>query len=234
MIQLKTPLILALDVDDKDQALGILNATKDYLGAVKIGPRLGYKYGADFIKEFSETCPVFVDNKYFDITSTMIAAVKASFNAGATFVTVHALCGEPTLKELAHLEKDLNAIRPFQVLVVTILTSWDLKDIPTVFNNALSIDQYVKNLAEVSYQAGLKGLVCSAHEIEHLIQKDHYVVTPGVRLFGQETSISADQVRVVTPEEALAKGAQAFVVGRAILSSKDPAAVAQKILEGLK
>ena len=90
---LKNPLILALDVDTTDDALKILDHVQDLLGGIKVGPRLVYRYGASFVTELAERAPVFVDNKYFDIPSTMVAAVKASFDAGATLVTVHAMAG---------------------------------------------------------------------------------------------------------------------------------------------
>ena len=87
---LKNPVILALDVDSKDQAFKILDHVGDLVGGIKLGPRMVYRYGGDLVKQFSEIAPVFVDNKYFDIPSTMVAAVRASFDAGATLVTVHA------------------------------------------------------------------------------------------------------------------------------------------------
>ena len=53
------------------------------------------------------------------------------------------------------------------------------------------------------------------------------IVTPGVRPAGSHV---ADQVRVVTPAEAIAAGATYIVVGRPITEAADPAAEARAIL----
>ena len=62
---------------------------------------------------------MFIDNKYFDIPSTMEAAVRASFEVGASFCTVHAQAGPEALTMLAALEESLCQTRPFRILAVT-------------------------------------------------------------------------------------------------------------------
>ena len=81
---LKNPVILALDVDLDVDAFKICDHVADLIGGVKVGPRLVNKYGAHFIEELADRAPVFVDNKFFDIPSTMVAAVKSVFDAGAS------------------------------------------------------------------------------------------------------------------------------------------------------
>ena len=56
---------------------------------------------------------------------------------------------------------------------------------------------------------------------------DFAIVTPGVRPAGAG---HGDQVRVVTPAEAIAAGASHIVVGRPITEAADPAAEAKAIL----
>jgi len=229
MSLVRNPIIFALDVDSKSEALQHFNKVSDVIGAVKLGPRLIYKYGADLIKEMSEKAPVFVDNKYFDIPSTMVSAVKASFDAGATLVTVHAMAGSEALSELAQLEAELNKIRPFRILAVTILTSWTESSMP---HNLQSwpVDQHVRSLAELTYQSGLRGLVCSGHELKNLKDLNFFKVTPGIRL---ATDVLGDQKRAMTPKQALQEGASALVIGRPILQSSDPQAFVQNILNGV-
>ena len=96
---MKNPIILALDVDTRDKALRIVDEVCDVVGGVKLGPRLCLRYGIDFVREVAQRSPVFLDNKHFDIPSTMEAAVRASFEAGACLVTVHALSGLEVLKK---------------------------------------------------------------------------------------------------------------------------------------
>lgn len=225
---IKNPLIFALDVDSAEEMKNNLKPVIDLVGAVKLGPRMIYKYGASLIKELSEEVPVFVDNKYFDIPSTMKAAVQASFDAGASLVTVHALSGHEALQELARLEQKLNQIRPFKILAVTILTSWDQSSLPNNLH-AWSIENHVKSLSQQVYQAGLRGLVCSGHELELISQKDFFKVTPGIRLSSDVEQ--QDQKRTMTPKQAIKAGANALVIGRSILQSHQPRQTVIDILE---
>ncbi len=229
---LKNPLILALDVDSKEDAFKILDHVGDLIGGVKLGPRLNYRYGAEFVKEVAEITPVFVDNKYFDIPSTMLASVRASFEAGATLVTVHALAGPEALKALWQLETELNHIRPFKILVVTILTSWSAQSMSASFHS-WSVENHVRNLTQEVYASGLRGLVCSGHELEYLNYPGLYKVIPGIRLSTDQSNQSAneDQKRIMTPKQAMKSGASALVIGRPILQSHQPRETIFEILE---
>lgn len=214
---MRNPLILALDVDTRDQALNIADGLSEIVGGFKLGPRLCLRYGMDFVKEMAQRGPIFLDNKHFDIPSTMEAAVRASFDAGASLVTVHALSGKEALSRLAAVEKELNQQRPFKVLCVTILTSWDQSSLPPNMK-AQEISSHVTDLVSLVQGAGLSGVVCSPHELDLLQNKDLYLVTPGIRFSMQD---SDDQKRIMGPKEALRKGASALVVGRPILEASN-------------
>ncbi len=226
---IKNPIMLALDVDTKEQAQKILAQVGDVVGAIKIGPRLGYQYGTEFIKECAKVAPVFIDNKYFDIPSTMVSAVKTSFHAGATFVTVHALSGSEALTELAKLEKELNQIRPFKILAVTILTSWDQQSMPKSLH-PWPVTDHVLSLANLVLDSGLTGLVCSAHELELLKNHNLYKVTPGIR---PDSAAADDQKRVMNPQQAIQAGASALVIGRPILQATNPKQAVLDILKSI-
>ena len=214
---MKNPIILALDVDTRDQALKIADDVADVIGGIKLGPRLCLRYGMDFVKEMAQRAPIFLDNKHFDIPSTMEAAVRASFEAGASLVTVHALSGSEALKKMAEVEKELNQKRPFKILAVTILTSWDQASVPGNMKDQ-PIAQHVTDLATLVKNSGLSSVVCSPHELDLLQNRDLYLVTPGIRFSMQN---SGDQKRIMGPKEAMQKGASALVVGRPILEAKD-------------
>lgn len=214
---MRNPLILALDVDTRDEALRIVDDVADIVGGIKLGPRLCLRYGMSFVKEVAGRVPVFLDNKHFDIPSTMEAAVRASFEAGASLVTVHALSGAEALQRMAKVEQELNQQRPFKILAVTILTSWDQASLPTSLKSQ-PIAQHVVELAQLVKDSGLSGVVCSPHELDLLQNRDLYLVTPGIRFSMQD---SGDQKRIMDPKEALRKGASALVVGRPILEAKN-------------
>lgn len=217
-LQLKSPLIVALDVDDVERVRSLVDDLADFAGCFKVGPRLVYRYGESLVREISEKAPVFVDCKFFDIPSTMEASVRAAFEAGATFVTIHALAGPQALQRMAQVEQELNFRRPFKILSVTILTSWKDGELPSQLVQK-PIVEHVKSLVADVQAAGMKGIVCSPMELESLPVENLYCVTPGVRL---PMADKGDQSRVLTPDEAIEAGAKAFVVGRPIVEAKSP------------
>lgn len=215
---IKNPLIVALDVDSRDRALALVSELAEFVGAFKIGPRLHLKYGQSLIEDIAQQATVFVDNKHFDIPSTMRAAVQTSFDAGATLVTVHAQAGHEALQEIARLENELNQQRPFKILAVTVLTSFTEKSLPSILKPQ-TIDQHVEELSDLVISSGLSGVVCSPHELKVLKNKNLFLVTPGIRFVEDGMQ---DQKRIMGPTEALHAGASAIVVGRPIIEATNP------------
>ena len=216
---LKVPIFVALDVDDDKKAVELSQKLKPYVGGFKLGPRLTVRYGQDLIKEVSKVGPVIVDNKYYDIPSTVEQSVRSSFEAGASFCTVHAICGDDCLKRLAAIETELADDRLFKVLAVTVLTSVPADDARALRNKVFSMARHV-------FEAGLSGLVSSAQEVAKLRQHfpDSFLLTPGIRFMNERHE---DQKRVMDPAGAIAHGASAIVVGRPVCQAADPVKVAQ-------
>lgn len=223
---LKNPLIVALDVDTAEEALALSSELAGVAGGFKLGPRLSIRYGAELLSKIAKKAPVFLDNKHFDIPSTMESAVRASFDAGAALVTVHAMSGPEALLRMAKVEQELSSIRPFKILAVTVLTSWSEKSFASVYRQQ-SIGEHVQNLVDLVQDCGMSGVVCSPHELDLLQNRDLYLVTPGIRF---SMAHEDDQNRVMNSQEALNKGAKALVVGRPILQAVDRVEAAQQIL----
>ena len=225
---LKNPIIVALDIDDPKKALEMASQLGPLVGAIKLGPRLVLRSGPEFVQSIAKSAPVFLDFKFLDIPSTMEAAVHAAFDMGASLVTVHAWSGGIALQRLRALERDLQKIRPFQILCVTILTSFDQATLPQPLNR-FDIQSQVSELAKSVSTAGLKGFVCSPFEADLIrkIEPEAFVVTPGIRL---PTDPVMDQKRVCTPKEAMQKGASALVIGRPILAANNPKETITNIL----
>ncbi len=230
---LKPALFLALDVNSDKEALSLVEKTEGLVGGYKIGPRLSVKYGAALIQRISQSGQVFLDNKYYDIPNTMEFALRASFEAGASFATIHAGCGPEALEALAKVEQELNSQRAFKILAVTVLTSFSKNNRPSHWDLSQDPSQQVEILAKEAMTAGLSGLVCSPHEAASLkkLFPQAYLVTPGVRFPDEGLG---DQKRVLGPREALASGASALVVGRPICDAKDPRAAAQKYFDAIQ
>jgi orotidine-5'-phosphate decarboxylase len=223
------PIFVAVDLDDDKSALELVKHCRAFVGGFKIGPRLALRYGEPFLKEVSRHGQMFIDNKYFDIPSTMEAAVRASFDVGASFCTVHAQAGSEALKLLAALEEELCRARPFRILAVTVLTSFKQETLPPVVKH-LPIAEQTMALAKHVIECGLTGLVCSPEEVESLRRQfpDAYLVTPGIRLSHEDPG---DQKRVSDPLTALKRGASALVVGRPIYDAREPALAAKTYYE---
>ncbi|MCM2282233.1 MAG: orotidine-5'-phosphate decarboxylase [Bdellovibrionaceae bacterium] len=230
-MKLENPIIVALDVDSLARCRELAGVLAGKVGAFKVGPRLCVRYGADLVRELAAHAPVFVDNKYLDIPNTMESAIRATFEAGATFATVHAWAGPEALKRLAAVEAELSAQRPFQILVVTVLTSYSADTLPPHVR-AVPISTQVRELADMSVSCGLQGLVCSPEEVADL-RRSHpsaFLVTPGIRLPSDD---KGDQKRIMGPREARELGASALVIGRPIVDAQEPVAAVERVLADL-
>src|SRR5205823_2979573 len=92
------------------------------------------------------------------------------------------------------------------------------------------VDQVLR-LGALVLADGCHGIVASAREAAALRKElghEFAIVTPGVRPAG--ASALDDQVRIVTPSQAIAAGATHIVVGRPITDAADPGAEARTIL----
>lgn len=119
---------------------------------------------------------------------------------------------------------------------VTILTSIDSPDMKEL-GISREIGDEVVALAKMAESAGLEGVVASPLEIELIrkaTRKDFLIITPGIRPLVGEKSLPDDQKRVMTPGEALRKGADYIVVGRPIIEAPDPVVAVKAILQEMK
>lgn len=214
-------IFVALDVDDPKRAEALAEQLSGHGFGFKLGPRLMLREGAGLIRSIARHGEVFVDCKHLDIPTTMIAAVRAAFESGARYSTIHASCGPKAIQSLQALCQDFSGHR---VLAVTVLTSFEPATLPFAWKG-ISIPEIVSGLARECADHGHRAFVCSPHEVESLKQMipDGYFVTPGVRPTG---FAKGDQVRVETPAQAARSGASSLVVGRPIIEAADPLAVA--------
>lgn len=221
-------LIVALDVSSAAAARKIVAAVGDSALTYKVGMQLYTAEGPSVVRDLvASGRHVFLDLKYHDIPNTVGAAVREAAQLGVSMLTVHASGGGKMLRAAT----DAAANHPSSplVLAVTVLTSMDENDLSKLGVRGSVVDQVLR-MAALAISNGCKGIVASAHEAAALrkeLGKDFTIVTPGVRPAG---SGHADQVRVVTPAEAVASGATYIVVGRPITEAADPAAEARAIL----
>jgi orotidine-5'-phosphate decarboxylase len=120
------------------------------------------------------------------------------------------------------------ALPDTRVAAVTVLTSLSAQDLDRIGLVGPPLDA-VRRLAVLAVGAGARALVCSAQEVAAVraeVDDDVVLITPGIRLAAGSAD-GADQVRVATPERALADGADLLVIGRPITGAPDVAAAAQ-------
>jgi orotidine-5'-phosphate decarboxylase len=221
-------LIVALDVSTAAAAHKIVEAIGDSASTYKVGMQLYTAEGPQVVRDLvASGRRVFLDLKYHDIPNTVAAAVHEAAQLGVSMLTVHA---SGSVKMLRAAVDAAQAVNPaLVVLGVTVLTSLDENDLEKVGIQGTVQDEVLR-LAALALANGCQGIVTSAREASRLREElghDFAIVTPGVRPAGTG---HADQVRVVTPAEAIAAGASHIVVGRPITEAANPAAEAKAIL----
>lgn len=216
-------LIVALDVPSIAEADALATRLVDLGVVLKIGHQLAYAGGLALAERLiGQGRSVFFDLKLHDIPRTVEEGTRSLAGFGARFLTVHAY---PQTMRAAVAGRGSAGL---ELLAVTMLTSMDDADAREA-GYAGSVLDLVLRRAEDAAEAGIDGLVCAATEIEPLrrvVGPDMLLVVPGIRPAGTE---AGDQKRVMTPGEAMARGADCLVVGRPITGAADPLGAALAI-----
>ena len=234
-VSAKEKLIVALDVDNAEEALRLFGGLREEAGMFKVGSQLFTAAGPDLVRRLVDGgARVFLDLKFHDIPNTVAAAAREAVRLGVTLFNVHAAGGGEMMRRAAEATSEeaarLGVERP-SLIAVTVLTSMDADALAESGVAAATVEEQVRRLAQLADASGLDGVVASPHEIlpvrEAVGRAGFLVVTPGVH---PSASAYADQKRVTSPAEAIQRGADFIVVGRAILNSPDPAQAARAVV----
>ncbi|MFE8049630.1 orotidine-5'-phosphate decarboxylase [Brenneria goodwinii] len=227
-----SPIIVALDYADRQSALSFVDRISPEDCRLKVGKEMFTLFGPQFVKTLQQRgFDVFLDLKFHDIPNTTAHAVAAAADLGVWMVNVHASGGT----RMMMAAKD--ALLPFGndaplLIAVTVLTSLEAEDLRDLGITASPAEQ-AERLALLTYNCGLDGVVCSAHEAERLKKvcaTDFKLVTPGIRPAGSDIG---DQRRIMTPVQAQLAGVDYMVIGRPITQSADPAQTLRDIRASL-
>lgn len=224
--------VIALDYDDKAQALAFIEQLDPSTCRLKVGKEMFTHFGPDFVKLIvAKGFDVFLDLKFHDIPNTVAKAVKAAADLGVWMVNVHASGGR-RMMEAAKLALEPYGEKAPLLIAVTVLTSMEQEDLLEL-GVTLSPAEQVKRLATLTKASGLDGVVCSSHETKELkkmLGNSFQLVTPGIRPAGSD---SGDQRRIKTPQEAITSGSDYLVIGRPITQAEEPISVLKEINESL-
>ena len=218
-----SPIYLALDLPQLDDAKALATRVKAHVGGIKLGLEFFCAHGHHGVHEIARVgLPIFLDLKLHDIPNTVAGAMQSIHVLEPAIVTVHASGGRAMMEDAKAA-----AGEHCKVVAVTMLTSLDERDLKRTGVEGTAHDQ-VMRLAELAEAAGLDGIVCSGKEVGavHKQWKNGYFVVPGLRL--PEGNVG-DQKRVVTPRKARDDGASVLVVGRPISRADDPVMAARAI-----
>jgi orotidine-5'-phosphate decarboxylase len=225
-------IFVALDTTYVDRAVALARELAGKVGGVKVGKEFFTANGPEGVRQVSDLgMPIFIDLKWHDIPNTVAGAVHASLPLKPAFVNVHAAGGAAMLQAAASAAAEAGKDRPL-VLAVTVLTSMDDADLQATGVNSSATEQVVR-LARLAEDNGIDGVVCSAMEIEALREAcgpTFKLMVPGIR---PTWAATGDQKRIMTPRDAVERGADYLVIGRPITGANDPADAAGRIANEL-
>lgn len=232
MTKTSSPIFCAVDKPDLQSAIEICHVLEQAGLGIKLGLEFFNALGVQGVREIEKkfpAIPIFLDLKYHDIPNTVAGAIRAvTKDFKPAYLNVHVAGGLEMLKAAKA------ACPPeTKLLGMTLLSSLDEQAILEVGYKPTIRDR-VLQMAKLTQDAGLDGIVCSSHEIDAIRDacgQDFILMVPGIR---PEGSDAGDQKRIMTPRDAMDKGATHLVIGRPITQSENPLKTAQDILKTLK
>lgn len=214
-------LAIALDTRHLDTAVSIAKAVQPHIGVAKVGLELFSAEGHQAVRAMQDIgMNVFLDVKLHDIPSTVYGSSAVLGSLGVRYLTVHAAGGvtmlQAAVKGLNGGADEVGLPAP-TVLAVTVLTSEPTAP-PELLNKRLA--------AAVAARCG--GVICAATDLPVIkgTAPNIMTVVPGIRPTGVPTY---DQGRVATPAQAIQRGADMLVIGRAVTAAEDAARAAELI-----
>lgn len=231
-------LVLPLDVNTMEEAKLLVKELKDYVGVFKVGLQLFTSVGPDILKMIQdEGKEIFFDGKFHDIPNTVAKASACLVRHNITFFNLHITGGSKmistTLKLARETARSCGLPKP-TVLGVTILTSFGQRTLTEELLINKNIDEYVTQLAKVAKKSGLDGIIASATDVPRIKKEcgeDFIILCPAIR---PTWSVVNDQIRVVTPRDAIKAGVDYLVVGRPITSAKDKVSAAKLVIDEME
>lgn len=206
MLERNTGVILALDVDTREKAISVCEATRDYVDAIKVGYPLVLKTGLDIIKDLDFGKPIIADFKVADIPIVSRTICDAARAKGAQYVIIHGFVGEDVLQECS---------QGGPVFVVTEMSH------PGATSFMAPAAEDIASMA-AKHAFGIVAPATRPERIKKLrviVGPDMVVISPGVATQGGE------------PGGAIGAGADFEIIGRGIYNAPEPGEAAKEYAE---
>lgn len=234
----KDRIVLALDFDTLEEAEKYVVLLKDYVGYFKVGLQLSISCGlevVDMIKRHGGK--VFFDGKFHDIPNTVAKAGVNLMKRGIDFFNINANGGSKMMNTTVRLCRETakkKGLPKPTILGVTLLSSFGQKTLSEELCINKNIDEYASHITKIIHDCELDGVVASATEaakIRKEFGEDFFIMCPAVRPSWAGVN---DQLRVVSPSEAIRAGVDFMVIGRPITSHDNPVAATKLIIDEIE
>lgn len=219
-------IFLAVDTADLEGILPLIENLNPLIGGLKFGPTALTLHSPGEIVAWAESfCGItpdriFIDVKYHDVPEQVRLASRVLAQLGVGMFTVHASGNFEMIRAAVQGVRDAGCDcgkhQP-KVLAVTVLTS--LGERACKDSYCQCVGNRVKRFTTIAKNAGADGIVASAQDLIYLREPDMagnsamLRVVTGIR---PVWSPQGDQVRFMTPADAIQAGADLLVIGRPI------------------
>ncbi len=224
-------IIVAVDTNDLDKAVELVDDLRDHVGAFKFGLEFGTNLLVSLLRQRDPAAAhaeldrarhlfdrldgrVMWDWKFKDIPNTMRGAAAGLLALGPELFTVHASAGVRGIR--AAVDKRGKS----SVLAVTALTSLDEDE--CIASYGTGSWETVLRFVYMARDAGVQGIVCAPRDADFFLRPDRHeafanmeFVCPGIRPSWAATG-DQNADRAMTPGEAAKAGISRMVIGRPI------------------
>jgi orotidine-5'-phosphate decarboxylase len=215
------PIIVAVDETQLSSFKQTVDSLDSNLCMIKVGSVSFNAIGHEALTYVaSKGFEIFLDLKLHDIPNTVKKSIEGLISLPIGMMTIHTSGGLEMMKAAKKVVADTN----IKIFGVTALTSLSDEDTSAIFQRTAS--NQVKAMLDLAQEAQIDGVVCSPHELDLVVERKSLLsITPGIRL----SKSTDDQRRVMTPKDAISKGADYIVIGRPITKAPNISEALQEI-----